>query len=132
MISELNSQDISKAAHSLELDPFTGAPLEANHNDAQSDDPTYDASVSLGASINESLMMPVETLSTSSEEPEAAVLAEDNKTRRVSDQSKIKKQAQALNQKIRKKPYAYIIGVMGLGLILGKYGSGSAAKVSPL
>jgi hypothetical protein len=80
--------------------------------DSESQD--FDAATSIGASINESMMMPSETLA--GEAPDLSQPADTGLTQETVWQ----KQAKVMDQKIRQNPYAYIAGALGLGLFVGR------------
>lgn len=89
-------------------------------SDIDADSQDFDAATSLGASINESMMMPSETLA--GDVPDlsqlASISADDDEA--LSPETMWQKQAKMMDQKIRQNPYAYIAGALGIGLILGR------------
>jgi hypothetical protein len=91
--------------------------LEAGEPEA--DD--YDVETSVGASINESMMMPRETLAAEQSRlhATASVSSQDNDLT-APEETGWQKQMKVVDQKIRQNPYAYLAGALGLGLILGK------------
>jgi hypothetical protein len=95
----------------LASQPQTG--LDADAQD-------FDAATSVGASINESMMMPKETLAGNVPDLSqlASISAGDNED--LAPESMWQKQSKLMDQKIRQNPYAYIAGALGLGLVLGR------------
>ncbi|MDQ3232999.1 MAG: hypothetical protein M3Q07_14365 [Pseudobdellovibrionaceae bacterium] len=101
---QLNSQGI------LAAQPQTGTEPESEN---------FDASTSVGASINESLMMPTESLAAGLPDLQQPLgLSADDDS--ASEEAVWQKQIKAMDQKIRQNPYPYIAGALGLGLILAK------------
>jgi hypothetical protein len=80
----------------------------------------FDAATSIGASINESMMMPSETLA--GDVPDLSQLASISagSDEELAPQTLWQKQAKVVDQKIRQNPYAYIAGALGLGLMVGR------------
>lgn len=83
-------------------------------------DEGFDAATSVGASINESMMMPSQTLA--GDVPDLSQLAQisagDDED--LAPQTLWQKQAKVMDQKIRQNPYAYLAGALGLGLMVGR------------
>ncbi|WP_141736231.1 hypothetical protein [Oligoflexus tunisiensis] len=81
----------------------------------------FDVATSVGASINESMMMPRETLAAEqSDLRQTASLSQQDDDMMASEETMWQKQVKVVDQKIRQNPYAYIAGALGLGLMLGR------------
>lgn len=80
----------------------------------------FNASTSLGASINESMMMPAETLADGVPDlfQLARISAGDDEV--LAPESRWQKSAKMMDQRIRQNPFAYIAGALSLGLIVGR------------
>lgn len=88
----------------------------------------FDAATSIGASINESMMMPAQTLA--ADVPDlsqlASISASADMERTLGSDDELapetmwQKQAKVVDQTIRQNPYAFIAGALGLGLVVGR------------
>jgi hypothetical protein len=112
--------------------PLNSQGILASHpqTDRDTDAQDYDAATSVGASINESMMMPKETLAT--DVPDLSQLANISagENEALAPETMWQKQTKIMDQKIRQNPYAYIAGALGLGLVLGRsLGSGRSHSV---
>jgi hypothetical protein len=102
--------------------PFESQGILASQprSDLDEESQDFDAATSIGASINESMMMPPETLA--GDVPDLSQLANissaDDQT--LSPETMWQKQAKMMDRKIRQNPYAYIAGALGLGLMVGR------------
>jgi hypothetical protein len=86
--------------------------------DSESQD--FDAATSIGASINESMMMPSETLATDGPDLSQLAAISAGSDDELAPKTMWQKQAKVVDQKIRQNPYAYIAGALGLGLVVGR------------
>lgn len=124
MTTDPNMQAEPQPVHGIQLDSLTGSPLERPQSDQ--DNLNLDASTSLGASINESLMMPAETLSNHpSGLGEPALPIETSTLERQEGRGQL---SRIITQKILQNPYACIAAAAGLGFILGKYATNATSK----
>lgn len=100
--------------------------------DAESEQNDFDPTTSLGASINESMMMPPQALAPGLPDMpdfrEAAALGDYYGSQETEEEGMWQKQVKAVDQSIRQNPYAYIAGALGLGIILGKSLTASSRK----
>ncbi|HET9240504.1 MAG TPA: hypothetical protein VFO10_24785 [Oligoflexus sp.] len=87
-----------------------------------SESPDFDVTTSIGASINESMMMPSETLVGDGPDISASsdTMFAQGSDDELASQTMWQKQAKVMDQKIRQNPYAYIAGALGLGLVVGR------------
>lgn len=149
-MTDLNPQDNSQGLLASQAQPSSGIPDNLRQTSSEdmipqpldsqgilasqpqlgleSESQDFDAATSIGASINESMMMPSETLATDVPDLSqlASISAGADMERGLGSDDELapktmwQKQAKVVDQKIRQNPYAYIAGALGLGLVVGR------------
>jgi hypothetical protein len=97
--------------------PLTSQGILASPSEADADP---DVATSIGASINESMMMPIETLPGNGPDLTQLASIAAGSDEELAPPGLWQKQAKAMDEKIRQNPYAYIAGALGLGLVVGR------------
>jgi hypothetical protein len=107
--------------HHLSSQGILGNPSNPSLPEGEAEADDYDVETSVGASINESMMMPRETLAAGANHPRPAEsLSSPQEDTPAPEASLWQKQMKLMDQKVRQNPYAFLAGALGVGLMLGR------------